>query len=114
MPMVGIRNSRVICAASSRGTASENDSEGASGFDGVGVAKKLFGGVGTFALDAVTAKGVDGLGREADVSHNGFFRLSEAGDELKTALAVFDFTASAPASLMMRTALRRASEMSEL
>src|SRR5580704_19555469 len=39
----------------------ENDGEGASGLDSVGVAKKLFGGVGSFALDAITAEGVDGL-----------------------------------------------------
>src|SRR5580698_4103535 len=73
------------------GDGFENDGEGASGLDGVGVAKKLFGGVGSFALDAITAEGVDGLGREADVSHNGNFGLGEAGDELKTALAAFDF-----------------------
>ena len=73
------------------GDGFEDDGEGASGFDGVGVAEELFGGVGGLALDAVATDGVDGLGREADVSHYGNFGFGEAGDEFETALAAFDF-----------------------
>ena len=57
------------------GDGFEDDGESASGFDGVGVAEELFGGVSGLALDAIAAEGVDGLGREADVSHNGNFGL---------------------------------------
>ena len=69
----------------------EDYGEGACGFYGVRVAEELFGGVGGFALDAIAAEGVDGLGREADVSHYGNFGFGEARDEFETALAAFDF-----------------------
>jgi hypothetical protein len=73
------------------GDGFKDDGEGACRLDGVGVAEELFGGVGGLTLDAEAAEGVDGLGREADVSHNGNFGFGEAGDELETALAAFDF-----------------------
>ena len=62
------------------GDGFEHNGESARGFHGAGVSQQLLGGIDGLALHAVAAKGVDGLRREADVTHHGNFGFRETSD----------------------------------
>ena len=82
MPMVGMVNSLVTCAARSRGIALEHERERAGVLERMGVGEEPLAVAGAPRLHLHASERVDGLGRQPEVAHHRDPALGQTRDRL--------------------------------
>ena len=112
MPIVGMRSSRVICAASSRGMDSSTIENAPAASTARASRRSCSAASSGFALHAESAERVHRLRRQADMAHHRNFGFHQPRDAIHAPLAAFDFHGFGAGFFHEAQALRTASASS--